>query len=129
MNIPDILAFFGKAEALLQALIAGGVLKSTSGTDIATILADVTAVIAGTQQPSAALATEVAKLLSDLGTDGVIQGTLVNELAAAATKFASFVSDIQSGQAGLLGTGTLMGVHGTYQFIPDGSSVAKSEGM
>ncbi len=129
MNIPDILAFFSKASALLNALIAGGVVKTNSGTEIATILADVTAVIAGTQQPTAQLADQVSKLLVDLGTDGVIQGTLVTTLTNAATKFAAFVSDVQSGQAGLLGTGDLLGKHGSYLFVADGGPAAANLGL
>lgn len=128
MNYPDLLAFFQKAYALLQALIAGGIMKASSGTQIAAILNDITLVISGTKDPSAELATAIAKLLADLGTDGVIQGALVTDLTNAATKFASFISDIQSGQVGILGSGTIAGVHGSYQFIPDGGPIAKAEG-
>lgn len=129
INIPDVLGFFAKAEALLQALIAGGVIKTSSGTQVATILGDVTAVVSGAQQPSTALVGDLSKLLTDLGTDGVINGSLVTEITAAATKFAAVVSDIQGGQAGLLGTGDLVGKHGSYLFVADGGAAAQALGL
>ncbi len=129
MNIPDILGFFTKAAALLNALIAGGVVKSSSGTEIATILSDVTAVISGAQQPTSALTGELSKLLTDLGTDGVIQGSLVTEITNAATKFAAVQNDIEQGQAALLGTGDLFGKHGSYLFVADGGPAASSLGL
>lgn len=129
MNMNDLLSFFAKAEALLQALIAGGVVKTSSGTEIATILADVTAIVQGAQQPTAALATQVEQLLKDLGTDGIVQGQLVNDLTAAAAKFAAVENDVTSGQAALLGTGELFGKHGSYLFVADGGPAAASLGL
>lgn len=129
MNFSDLETFFAKAAALLQALIAGGIVKTSSGTEIATILADVTAIVQGSQQPTAELATQVEQLLKDLGTDGVIQGKLVNDLASAAAKFAAVVNDIQTGQAALLGTGDLCGKHGSYLFVADGGPAAGALGL
>lgn len=129
MNVSDLSKFFSQASLLLQALIVGGVIKTNSGTEIATILADVQGVVAGTQQPTSQLATTVVKLLGDLGADGVIQGQVINDLSGAASKFAAVENDVVTGQAALLGTGDLFGKHGSYVFVADGGPAAASLGL
>ena len=125
----NVLDFLARAEALLQALIAGGVVKTSSGTEIAGILASVTAVIQGAQNPSPALVGEVTTLLNELKVDNVISGQFVDELTAGLTKFASFVADVQNNQVAVIETKELFGVPGMFAFVPNASPQGQSLGL
>ncbi len=125
----NVLDFLARAEALLQALIAGGVVKTNSGTQIATILGAVTAVIQGAQNPSPQLVGEVTGLLNDLKVDNVISGQFVDDLTAGLAKFASFVADVQNHQVAVIETKELFGVPGIYAFIPSASPQGQSLGL
>ena len=125
----NVLDFLARAEALLQALIAGGVVKTNSGTEIAGILGAVTGVIQGAQNPTPALIGEVTTLLNDLKVDNVISGQFVDDLTAGLTKFASFVADVQNHQVAVIETKALFGVPGMYAFIPNASPQGQSLGL
>lgn len=123
----QVLAFFGKAEALLQALIAGGIIKSSSGIVIGTLLGDVAAVVKGAQNPTPQLTTQVEQLLGDLKVNGILEGKFIDELNADLGKFATFAKAIQStpiGQAGIGPREVLLGVPGSWVYIPDSAEAA-----
>lgn len=125
----QVLSFLQKAAGLLGALVAGGIIKSNSGTQIAGILADLQSVISGAQNPSTELIVSVTNLLNDLKVDNVISGTFVDEIAQGLTKFGAFVHDVQTGQVAVIDDkAKLAGVEGLYAFIPAGSEVAHSIG-
>jgi len=125
----EVLAFLTRAGALLEALIAGGIVRTSSGTEIAGILAAVTGVIQGAQNPTPALVGQVMTLLSELKVDNVISGSFVDTLTAGLTKFASFVSDVKSEQVAIIKDGPLFGVPGAYAYIPSNSPQGVSLGM
>lgn len=125
----QVLSFLTRAAALLNALVAGGIIKSNSGVQIAGILADVESVIKGAANPTSELVTSVANLLGDLKVDGVISGTFVDETAQGLTKFSAFVHNVQTGQVAVIDDKAhLAGVAGLYAFIPLNSEVAHSIG-
>lgn len=128
-TINDILNVFPKIVAFLNALIAGGVVKSSSGLELATILADLQAVITGSQNPSTQLIAQVQQLITDLTADGLIGGQFVEQLAAGLGQFKSFVSNVQSNQVAVIKTAELFGVPGMYAFVPNASEQGKSLGL
>lgn len=120
---------FQRLAALLGALVAGGIIKTSSGTQITGILADVEAVISGAQNPNADLIGKVATLLADLKVDNVISGQFVDDLAQGLTKFGAFVHDVQTGQVAVIDDkARLAGVEGLYVFVPAGSDIAHAIG-
>lgn len=120
---------FQRLAALLGALVAGGIIKTSSGTQITGILADVEAVISGAQNPNADLIGKVATLLADLKVDNMISGQFVDDLAQGLTKFGAFVHDVQTGQVAVIDDkAKLAGVEGLYVFVPSGSDVAHTIG-
>lgn len=128
--MPDLSKFFAQALLLLQALVAGGVIKSQSGVEITAIVSDLEAVVNAAKNPGPDIANQVASLLAELKNDGVIGGTVVDQLAQAATQFGAFVKDIQSGQVGVIDSHkSLAGVEGCYAFIPYGGAAAQSLGL
>ena len=117
----DVLSYFGKAELLLQALVAGGIIKSSSGIEIATLLADVQGVVKGVQHPTPDLVGQVQTLLNDLKVNGIIQGQFIDQLDAEMGKVHTFLAAIHSTppQAGIGPREVLDGVPGSWVFIAD----------
>jgi hypothetical protein len=120
--VNDITSFLVKAAALLSALEAAGIVQSSSGIKIASILADVTSVVNGTQHPTAEMTTQVTQLLTDLG----VSGPGLDD----AKKFGAFVHDVQANQVAIIDGGkTLFGVRGAYAYIPAASEQGVSLGL
>jgi hypothetical protein len=127
--ITDIENAFPRVIALLNALVAGGLVKSSSGIVIANLLGDLEAVIAGAQKPSTDLIANVETLLSDLTKDGILQGQFVVDAAQGLANVKAFVADVQNNQVAIIRVASLFGVHGSYAFIPDESDQGKTLGL
>jgi hypothetical protein len=127
--ITDIENAFPRVIALLNALVAGNVVKSSSGIVIANLLGDLEAVIAGAQKPSTDLIGNVETLLSDLTKDGIMQGQFIEAAAKGLSDVKAFVADVQNNQVAIIRVASLFGVHGSYAFIPDESDQGKSLGL
>lgn len=115
----DVTTFLGRILPVLQMLVAGGIIKSSSGIEITNLIGDVQAVINGAQNPSVDLISQVEQLLKDLQADGILQGKFIDELNTDMAQFATFAKAIQSAQAGIGPKETLLGVAGSWVFIPD----------
>lgn len=123
----DVLNFFNRVLPILQALVVGGIIKSNSGIVIANLIADIEGVIKGAQNPSTALIGQVEALLNDLKIGGILQGQFIDALDSDLVQFGTFTKAIQSqpiGQPGIGPKEKLLGVEGSWVFIPDSAEPA-----
>lgn len=126
----DFLTFIGRALALLNALVAAGVVKTSTGTNIAGIVGDLQAIVQNGANPTVDQVAAAEKLLTDLQAEGVISGTVVAETAQGLSKFAAFVKNVQANQVAIIDGGKeLFGVRGAYAFIPAASEQGVSLGL
>lgn len=125
-----ILSYLEKALALLQVLEATGVVKTPDAQTITTLVTDIEGVIASTNAPTTALIERITQLLTDLQKLGIIGGTVVTTIASGLLQFSAFVSDIKSGQVGIIKSHTALdGVEGLYCFVPYGGPAAEALGL
>jgi len=127
----DLLTFFGRASLLLDGLVTVGIIKSSTGTQIAGVIEDLRNVTNGVSDPSADLATSVLQLLKDLDADGVISlaDPNVEAVANGLGNIASFVADVKGNQVAIIKTADLFGVPGSYAFVPNNSEQGVSLGL
>lgn len=98
------------ANLLIAVLAAGGVPQSAT-TQIFQKIQALLNVVAGLQAPTTIETTiaDAHQLVDALVAQGILPAT--NPTVVAVTKFASFESDVMSGQVGVVGTFYLEGVH------------------
>lgn len=126
----DALGLIAKSQPILSLLVGFGIVKTSTGTEVETVLNDVNAVLSGTHQPTSALVSSLNQLLTDLKTDGVLSGPLVDALQSGASQTTQFLNDIHSGQPGILKAHVgIDGVDCSIQAVPYGGAVAGSEGL
>lgn len=129
--MPDnVLTYFAQALSVLNALVAGGIVKTSSGIVLTSLLGDVSAVVSGARNPSVDEVALIAKLFADLKADNILGGAFVDQLSVGLTQFHSFVANIQNNQVAIArGNTSCLGVRGAWAFIPALSDQGKSLGM
>lgn len=116
------MAFLGSLLQILPSIIgvaqAVGVVKTSSGVDLATLAADAAALAQG-GQPAPTTIAGIEQLLTDLKTQGVVGGTAMDQ----AVKMIQVVKDYTSGQVALLDSNfTALGVPGDVFAIAKSST-------
>lgn len=123
-----ILAFLAKAAPFLALAVSQGVVSTSGGLNIESILADVNKIVEDANLPDNAesLIGDVQHILQDLQVQGIVSGTAITQVASGLAKFDSFVADVKGNQVGVIRSGSsLFGVAGVYAFIPTQSDVYK----
>lgn len=127
--VAELLKYFTYAQGLLSVASASGLVKPTSAAQISTVMSDIENIAKNANPPTPELATSTAQLLSDLSSDGVLQGAAVQNVVAGLGKFTAIVHDVQSNQTVILDDkASAFGVKGLLMFAPLGSDQAKSVG-
>jgi hypothetical protein len=127
--IGDVGAYLPKVLPFLQGLVSAGVVKTSTGTEIGTIIADVEQVIAD-KGDTTKVAADLQALFQDLVKDGIIGGALANELLSGVGYSATFLANIHGGQVGVIKAQVgIDGVNCHIIAVPDGSSPAHDLGL
>lgn len=127
--IAQLIKYFTYAQGLLSVASASGLVKPESAAQISTVMSDIENIAKNANPPTPELATSTAQLLSDLSSDGVLQGQAVANVIAGLGKFTSIVHDVQANQTVILDDkASAFGVKGLLMFAPLGSDQAKSVG-
>lgn len=127
--VAELLKYFTYAQGLLSVASASGLVKPESAAQISAVMGDIENIAKNANPPTPELATSTAQLLSDLSSDGVLQGQAVASVIAGLGKFGAIVHDVQNNQTVILDDkASAFGVKGLLMFAPLDSDQAKSVG-
>jgi hypothetical protein len=103
-DLSGIFAWVPKLLPFLQALEGLGVVKTSTGTQITTVAADLAAIasdITG-KAPSSQLTSDCLQLVADLKTEGLLGSALAYTLTADISLSKQFLADLHAGQYGVI---------------------------